>query len=56
MYIDEDKVTDSHMAVTKSMNQLDTISEKSCIKDDNTEIEQEEETKVHLEKMDESSL
>ena len=47
------------MAVTKSIentNQLDTISEKSCTKDDNTEIEQEEERKVNLEKMDESSL
>jgi len=43
---------------TKSVeikNQLDTISEKSLAKDDDTEIEQEQ-INVYLEKVDESSL
>jgi len=59
-YIDEDNVTE--MGVTKlgeTIDQLDTISEKSSIKDDNTEIE---ESKEHVEEtiavsnMDESSV
>lgn len=41
-YLDEEKSTDmAESKLHKAMNQLDSISEKSVTKDDNTEIEDE---------------
>lgn len=43
IYTDEEKVTDMvDTKLCKAMNQLDTISEKSIIKNDDTEVEDEE--------------
>jgi len=60
-YVDEDNVTE--MGVTKlgeTTDQLDTISEKSSIKDDDTEIEKESKERVEetlaLSNMVESSV
>ena len=57
-FIDEDKITDTTgIKSIKMTNKLDTISEKSLTKDDDTEIEQVQiKFNVYLEKVDESSL